>query len=551
MNNRDDLLKSYETGNFLETVYACLLAKPNDHSALASELAALHNEGLIDVVEAFKSLKNNPSNGGSFFYIEDVFKEALPDLDASTPSVMQCVLQLHREAGQDLAARSIINAFIDFCAKDPSRPCEALTEIKANPKQYLELLPETLVAGSHVDNPLYLAEAIRLCEHTDIEWRRQAVFSIGRLSWPENIALPDAAFAALEHSAEIGADDKILANIIKSAFALLQQDKSQEARIITLIGSVLSKGSHLLRIKPANKETLNNVDYAISYLFEKGDPEKAIQLLENLLLAHPNELTLEVFDSAARKILGNNALLSKVLTRWFLRGERVLCDGVYIIFSKHHGDNLSLGIDPSELKTADFVHIVFVARKAIGYLFNHPISAASILISLMRHTADDDVLTELGALLFNPLLLNYTGEVREYVAQQSNAETGKVKETIDKALSTVEDYLNDLRSVGELAALHPSEAQREAHHRHFSRLMAESYKAAEAKSVLLNLCSKSVLLYGRKSISYIYGDGGKPHRTELPLQSHSTKIELPRMENLDPFGLDYVLRIFRAEKFSV
>ena len=56
MSNREELLRSYETGNFLETVYACSLANHNDRSALALELAALHNEGLIDVVGAFESL---------------------------------------------------------------------------------------------------------------------------------------------------------------------------------------------------------------------------------------------------------------------------------------------------------------------------------------------------------------------------------------------------------------------------------------------------------------------------------------------------------------
>ena len=134
--------------------------------------------------------------------------------------------------------------------------------------------------------------------------------------------------------------------------------------------------------------------------------------------------------------------------------------------------------------------------------------------------------------------------------QQSGLESVKVKATIDQALKAIDNYLEDLRSVGNLAALHPGEAQREAHHRHFSRLMAESWKAAEARSVFLNLVSKSILLYGRKSISYVDGSDGQSHRMEIPLQSHGTEMEFPRMEHLDPFGLDYMLRIFRNERFN-
>lgn len=574
MSNRDDLLKSYETGNFLEKVYACLSTSRDDRSALALELVALHNEGLIDVVGAFESLKNT-SKGPDFFLTRHVFENALPDLDAPVPSVMRCVLQLYRGAGQDLAAGTIIDRFIDFCAKVASRPREALAEIEASSDNFADLLPGTLIAGSRVDNPFYLAQAIRLCEDKNIELRRRAVFSLGKL---EGTTVPDLALAALERSATAETDDQILAGIVKSAFELMQQLKAQEPRVFALITTALSKGeecalyaasqifgfntgklpgavldalfARFLCVKSTNKVTFNNIDYGISHLLKKGDPEKAIQFLEDLLLAHPNELTMEVFDSAAREILSNKVLIGKVLTRWFLRGDRVLCDAVHTIISKYHGKVLLLEIDSAELKPADLIHIVFVARKVMGYLLMQPISAASVLISLMRHTTDDDVLTELGALLFDPLLLNFTGKAREYVLQQSGLESGKVKATIDQALKAIDNYLEDLHSVGNLASLHPGEAQRAAHHRHFSRLMTETWKAAESQSVFLNLVSKSVLLYGRKSISYVYGSDSHSHRMEIPLKNYGTELEYPRMEHIDPFGLDYMLRIFRNEKFN-
>ena len=192
--------------------------------------------------------------------------------------------------------------------------------------------------------------------------------------------------------------------------------------------------------------------------------------------------------------------------------------------------------------------MVFIARKAIGYLFMQQISATSILVSLMRHTTDDKTISVLASLLFDPLLLNYTGKAREYVLQQSVIESGMVKEALENVLKAIDEYLDDLRSVGNLAALYPSEAQREAYHRHFSGLMAESFKAAEAQSVFLHLVSKSVLLYGRKSINYVYGADGTSHRMETPLQRHGTTMEFPWMENLDPFGLDYMLRIFKTER---
>jgi hypothetical protein len=78
--------------------------------------------------------------------------------------------------------------------------------------------------------------------------------------------------------------------------------------------------------------------------------------------------------------------------------------------------------------------------------------------------------------------------------------------------------------------------------------MAESMRAAEKNSVFFGLAARSTLLYGQKSINYIYRGDGQPKRIEMPLISHSVEMEIPRMADLDPYGVDYMLRVFRAER---
>jgi hypothetical protein len=224
-NRRDALLESFKAGNFLETVYSTSMAARGEREGLALDLAALNNEGLLDIVAAFENLKNEKSQGPDFFLTRHVFKEALPHLDAPVSSVMRCVLHLYREAGNDTAADEIVDGFVDFCAKELSRPREALKEIEANPGMFADLLVATISAGSRIDNAQYLAEAIRLCEDKNIELRRRAVYAVGKLNWPEGAFVPDSAFAALERSVAAESDDLILARIVKSAFALLQRDK--------------------------------------------------------------------------------------------------------------------------------------------------------------------------------------------------------------------------------------------------------------------------------------------------------------------------------------
>ena len=175
MNNRENLLKGYEAGNFLETLYACLTADPDARSALASDLVALHNERLIDVVDAFESLSNKSSNGPDFFLTRHVFEKALPNLDAPALPVMRCVLHLYRGGGQDLAAGTIIEGYVSFCANQPSLAREALAIIEAHPGEYADLLTATLSAGFRIDNPYFLEQAIRLCEHENVEMKKGAV----------------------------------------------------------------------------------------------------------------------------------------------------------------------------------------------------------------------------------------------------------------------------------------------------------------------------------------------------------------------------------------
>jgi hypothetical protein len=579
MNNlRNDLIVAFQEGNFLQVLYDKSLSERESGNDLTDELVSMHNDGMLDVIAGFRALRNKSDAGYDFFITRHILEKALPHINAPVQPVMDCVLHLVNQAGQDIAAGTLFDPFIDFCAAEPSRPKEALRQIEASIDQLADLLTPTVVAGARIDTKHYLNEAIRLTEYENIEIRKRAIFSLGRIQYPQDTNLCEPALACLELSSTKETDDHLLGNLIKSAFSLYKHDKSQVERIIDLINCALSQGgdyalhaaselfgfdfnelpealldallNHLRRVSPQNKGTLDNIDYGLIKLINREDPAKGIEFLEAVLIANPDDVSMDIFDSVIRELYKNNNVFNKLLTRWFLRGDRVLCEGIRAVVNKARDHNMLLEIDPSELASIDLVHIVFLARKTIGYLFFKPITAASVIISLMHHTNEEETLQQLGTLFFDPLLLNFPGKVKDYLIKQAESESGKAKTTIETALKIFDEYLDGLKSTGVIPELHPSQAQRDAHRRHFSWLMSESFKKAEKKSVILSLVSKSVLLYGRKSINYLYGPNGKSSRMEIPLHSHSTEMEFPRLENIDPFGLDYMLRIFRAEQIK-
>ena len=86
------------------------------------------------------------------------------------------------------------------------------------------------------------------------------------------------------------------------------------------------------------------------------------------------------------------------------------------------------------------------------------------------------------------------------------------------------------------------------YYRRHARLMSESQEEADKHSIFRDIVTRSMLLYGKKSIHYIRnGPEGQVTRQEIPLQHLSCSIELPLLDNLDHNGLERMLLNFRLE----
>ena len=176
-------------------------------------------------------------------------------------------------------------------------------------------------------------------------------------------------------------------------------------------------------------------------------------------------------------------------------------------------------------------------------------TAASIVLSLVEYTEDDETKKALTKLLFDPLLINYTGKVGDYLKEQADHENDSIGKACEESLAALDRYLGEL-STDEIPELHPSQSQQEDYHRHHSRQMSDLEKQAEAESEFLSRINKYVLLYGRKLIHYGHGVDGKASRRETPLHSHSRPFDVARLSILAPFDLDYMLFVFRAERIK-
>lgn len=567
----------HEVLQIIDKAWIASFRKGKDKT-LAEELIQLHNSKQIDLVHVFSTLENKADSDIRFFSVRNIFEELLPNLNAEISQVMGCVLHLVAQAGQDLAACVLFRPFTEYCSAETARPKQALRLIEDSADKYKSFLVSVLAAGSQADFEYYFHEAIRLVNDKDIGIRREAVCSLGSLRYPEDLYYVDEAFQVLESAANKEADDILLASAVKVAFDLYQRNNLLADRATRLLESALLKGGdtalwaasrlfgfdcknlpesivdvllkHLLRVNPTHKGTLDNIDYGMNYLFSSGAYEKGLKFIERMLSSHKDSISLKIFDSTSHNLIQNeNNILGRIVTRWFLQGRQELCEGIVSIFELVHGHELLISLESEELGELDSEAIIFVARKAIGYLFFQPVSAVSVIISLMGFTLDKATIKVLSSLLFDPLLINYSGKVGDYLKAQ--VETHKdmhVKEGVQRAIESFERYIEELKSLGNIPDLHPSQENREVYRRRMNRQMSEAMKNAEKESVFLSIIPKSILLYGRKSIDYVYGPDGESRRMEMPLKSFGTEMEFPRLDNIDPFGLDYMIRIFRAEQ---
>jgi hypothetical protein len=571
---------------FLQAISQALIDKSSFDNFISREpivietLAHLHNEGTVNVIKCYRNLHNTVGSRIDFFLTRGILEKLLPRLEAPVLEVMECILHLVEAAGQNLAAGTIINSFVDFCDINSFRSDGALKLIENSNNKLTELLIPTLVAGSRYDIDCYFDKTINLLSHETIEIRAKAIFALGKLHYSQEAEakICNKALHCLELSVSTETDDNLLGNIIRSTFELYKYDRSQISLAIAIIDSALSKGydltlymasyllfyeydelpetlldklfSHLVRIKSTNQESLRNIDYALHKLLLTGKHNKSIEFLEKLLVKNLNRLSISQFNQTATEIFNNKNLLTEIILKWFLSGDICLCQSVESIFSIVHGD-MPISLVLSELNHPNDTQIIFIARKAIGYLFvQQPIIATSIIVALMKLVSDNKNIEELSELLFDPLLINYPEQISDYLKQKLDCEDETVKSAIQSSLTNLENYFDDLKSTGEIPDLHPPQSQLEANRRKMSRMMSKSMKEAEKKSIFLSILPKSMLLYGRKTINYVHQVDGQVSRTETPLQSYGGEIEFPRLSQIDPFGLDYILRVFQLEKMT-
>ena len=207
-------------------------------------------------------------------------------------------------------------------------------------------------------------------------------------------------------------------------------------------------------------------------------------------------------------------------------------------------DAEDLDIDLSDL-SLDGPTILFLCRKVIGYCLSNRSGSAALILSCMRAISDDCSI-ELERTVFFYFLINYPVAIdwfEEHVSTEDPAQT-----MVTRLSNDLRTYLAGIRECGVCKAFWPSERQRRLQDYRQMDMWRTIQRDAYEGSIASYIAQKSTVLYGTGSIIYLYiGDESVPRRQVSSFASHRHEMEIPRLEVLDPVGIDSDILRFQSE----
>tara|TARA_R110002072_G_scaffold301462_1_gene481229 strand:- start:8451 stop:10187 length:1737 start_codon:yes stop_codon:yes gene_type:complete len=567
------LVKAAQKGELLEIAYEMYRAEWDERKTVSDALAEIHNKGLVDVIKEYRKLTRDDSKR-DFFMLRHALEDALPTINAPVREVMACVKHLTLEAGNDMAAGALISPFIGYCKVDKTRPDEVLDYAIEEIDQEIDFVTPAILAGSSHDLKAFVSKAISLCGKDCLITKRRAVHALGRVTYEGNETLVFQAYKAVVLLSEELTDGAIYAEILKTLFALSQENSEVEEKALAIVDSISKlvdeRLTHsasdilffesdkitdemlerllaiLVHTLPKNGGTIDHIDYGLQKMVQNGKIDRAVLFLEALFEQCDYQIDVTVFDSFVRELFQNKeSYLQPLLTKWLLAKKVKLGRFCFELLNSVTDKGIPLAIDSPQLKGLESGAFLFLARKACGWFFMRPVSAVSLMLSCIELASEDEV-DQITEVIFDPLFISYPGSIRDYFDSIYDDSGSIVQSTIEELRTRLEAYHKGLKATQEIKELLPPEVDRETYTRYQNRLMNDSYKEARKSSIFSMIATESVLLYGRSSIHYV-SHGNKKTRQETPLQMFSHSVEYPSLECLDPHGLDSVIRRLRIE----
>ncbi|MEZ2308241.1 MULTISPECIES: hypothetical protein [Paraburkholderia] len=538
-------------------------------------LIEMHNTGEIDLLAVITPEVVERHQGTRFFVGQHVYERLIPTISGSVREMLRVVEVLRVGGGDDMAAGLHIEKFAAWCGAESTRPADLLALIDEgvpNADSYLVIAIKT---GVEVDHALFMRRAYAFLESGTERQRLSALSALGQIEMPDAaewdrllVALAaaqgandnDAFRGQLLYAAATkakGAPAERVAELERIAAIAVAEGGSQTlhfaARILAFEAEFLTEDLRkkllhaLLGVAGQNNRTIDLLDMALSKLVKAGEVDPVREIVEKLLTRPEDVFELKSLDSMVRAVVEDAGhALADWMVAWLLNGDYRLCSAMDSAMFDAGRDERALSVDFSRYGLSD-AEYPYLARKAIASFFLKPLLMVSLLTSLLR-TASMAAAIKVEELLIDPVLRNYERASREYLVSVADDANDSAAVMARRVLDAHDIYLEGLNAPGRVPELHPSEHERQLEWERRTDSMSDAMRKARKDSIFTQIATESMMLYGNRAVSWIGLPGEKPHRIETQLGSVSTSFEMPRVDIVDPIGLQLMLLTFQSEE---
>ncbi|MBR1195695.1 hypothetical protein JQ574_06620 [Bradyrhizobium sp. AUGA SZCCT0158] len=501
--------------------------------------------------------------GSAFFERQNFFYRAIPLLETTAPPLMEAVEALVSKGGNDLASNRPYEAFRNWCIADLTRAHAIVASARAGDPQAVAFVTFALTA---LDDS---ALARSFAEDFSDKRRLSALFALGRIK-PVDLMDAENTVGVLLPFVDPSNDEAPRCNALMSLLETCKRfpdlgpvwvPKAIAAATVTPTPGLLFNMARaiwdyielfdrtsleralnaLKATDPAMEGIIKQIDIALEKILATSNEDLAQDFLTEVI-ASGNGVDLEKFPSTKHNIAnGDRGRLFKLLVRWLTSGDSNLEASSPKILSTGEPP-IPFDTSTADLGLSEPDHI-FLVHKAVGWLFMNNVAAASILVACLRG-CDAATAAVISGLLFDPLLVNYGGKARDYLHTIKSGDVAY--QSVKKALNAADIFLKGLRIDPPIKELRPSEQQLSVMRRHDYDWMRGVRKDAEKRSIFFGLVHRSIILYGRRSITFVREPDGRRRAVSMDMHSFSHAIELPRSEIVDPVGLSIAILSLRS-----
>lgn len=525
-------------------------------------IAGLHNDGAFDLLATYSPANLRSVPADDFFDAQVAFCEAVPHLECDVRSLAPIIVELVRLGGADAVATRPFTVFRRWLQKSRQRTEDALVYVMSDLDADRGILRFALSGLASFDRAAFFEIAMQLVNDA------RPHLALGTLNALSDIDVSDQpndaqrVMGILRDAARNAPDDDFFANALGALLAQHRHDSIDEDLLVEILAWACVRPSpgvryilagKLLRVASAvpasawdglialfatipstERTTLQLLDGALARASWPEHRQHVVKMVDAIVGRNDDAIGMTEFKGLLHRVQvefpERGAWLIVAL---LLSGSRRTRDEIRCIAD--HGEKIAQAAIDLEAFALDDDGRIQLCDLALGYLPTNP-SVATNLVTCLLQLAGPDAVEDLSRSMFRHLLLNFPGLVDD-ITRRSDQADPVLKDRLEAVLREYAAYMKALEAMPVLKELRPSERQRHMQHARQDDFWRDVHRIAQEESIFANLVHRSVLLYGSRSVTYVYRNRDEaPERAEIGMTALHHSFDWPRMEVLDPVG---------------